>query len=108
MIGCRAPRAGRPDDSRLNQMFGQTVNRCQATPIVVCRPITTNQAIEMMILIAATATTPVARLAALIPEGNTNQVRGKCTRDVSSPSSRNSIARIKITQITMPRMVSST
>ena len=86
MIGCSAPRAGRPDDSRLNQMFGQTVNRCQATPIVVCRPITMNQAIEMMILIAATRTTPVARLASSIPDGSTNQVSGKCSREVSSPS----------------------
>ena len=59
MIGGTAPRAGRPDASRLNQMFGQTVNRCQATPIVRFSPMMMNQAIEMMILIAETTTIAV-------------------------------------------------
>src|SRR4051812_2846971 len=45
MIGCRAPRAGFPEEFRLNQMLGQAVNRCQATPIVMLSPITMNQAI---------------------------------------------------------------
>ena len=76
-----------PEDSRLNQMFGQTVNRCQATPMVVFRPMTMNQAIEMMILIAATTTMPVARAASPIPAGSRNQVSGKCSREVSAPSS---------------------
>src|SRR6185503_2640092 len=76
MIGCSSPSAGVPDDSRLNQMFGQAVNRCQATPIVVLSPMTMNQAIEMMILMAATITIPVASAAGLIPGRSRNQVNG--------------------------------
>ena len=54
MIGCSATQRGPARASRLNQMFGQAVNRCQATPIVVFRAITINQVIEMTILIMAT------------------------------------------------------
>ncbi len=89
-------------------MFGQTVNRCQATPMVVFRPMVMNQAIEMMILTAATITTAMASASAEIPSGMTNQVSGKCCRDVSAPSSWYSSPRSTITQTTMPRMVSST
>ena len=84
MIGGTAPSAGRPEASRLNQMFGQTVNRCQATPMVAFRPMVRNQAIEMMILIAETATMAVASVSGLIPAGMTNQEKGKCARLASS------------------------
>ena len=76
MIGCSAPSAGTPDDSRLNQMFGQTVNRCQATPIVVLSPMTMNHAIEIMILIAAMITIPVSNAEGEMPVGSRNQVSG--------------------------------
>ena len=108
MIGDSAPSAGRPDASRLNQMFGQTVNRCQATPIVMFSPSTTNQPIEMMILIAETTTMPAASPSAGSPEGSRNQVNGKWTRLVSAPSSWYSMARRTSTHTTMPRMTSST
>ena len=85
MIGGTAPRAGRPEASRLNQMFGQTVNRCQATPIVRFNPMVMNQAIEMMILMAET-TIAVARISGAIPGGITNQENGKCARLASAAS----------------------
>ena len=108
MIGGSAPSAGRPDASRLNQMFGQTVNRCQATPMVVFSPSTTNQAIEMMILTADTTTMAVASAVGRRPAGSRNQVSGKCAGVVSAPSSWYSSARSTSTQTTMPRMISST
>ena len=108
MTGCSVPSAGFPVDSRLNQMFGQLVNRCQATPIVVLSPMTMNQAIEIMILIAAMITIPVSSAAGLIPAGSRNQVSGKCNRVVSAPSSRYSMAWSARMHSTIPRMVSST
>ena len=116
MIGGTAPRAGRPEASRLNQMLGQTVNRCQATPIVVFNPMVMNQAIEMMILMAETTTIAVAGSGS-DPGGITNQVNGKCARLASADQSRGtapepnswySRPRRTMTQTTMPRMVSST
>ena len=107
-IGASAPSAGRPSARRLNQMFGQAVNRCQATPIVWLRPMVTNQAIEMTIFSAATSTTAVSSPATGSPPGSRNQVSGKCQRLVVAPSSWNSSARSASTQTTMPRMVSST
>jgi hypothetical protein len=106
--GGNAPRAGRPEDWRLNQMLGQTVNRCQATPIVVLSPMVMNQAMEMTILTAASSTMAVSRALVEMPAGNRNDVSGKWTREVSSPSRRNSKPRISSTQTTMPKMVSST
>ena len=50
IIGCSPPSAAPPDDSRLNQMFGQAVNRCHATPIVVFCDSTIIQVNEMTIL----------------------------------------------------------
>jgi hypothetical protein len=89
-------------------MFGQTVNRCHATPIVILRPIVTNHAIEMMILIAETITMPVSSAGVEIPAGSRNQLNGKCSREVSVPRSRYSIARKAKTQRTIPSTVSST
>lgn len=54
MIGCSAPSAVPPSASRLNQMFGQAVNRCQATPIVAFSEMVIIQANEIRILIIAT------------------------------------------------------
>ena len=48
--GLRAPSAVRPEDSRLNQMLNQAVNRCHATPIVMLRAITSSQTIASTIL----------------------------------------------------------
>ena len=108
MIGCNAPSAGPPEASRLNQMLGQTVKRCQATPMVVLSPITMNHAIEMMILTAEITTMAVSKIGAGMPAGSTNQVSGKCSREARSPSSWYSSARRTITQIAIPRIVSST
>jgi hypothetical protein len=47
----------------------------------------TNHAIEMMILIAETITMPVSSAVVEIPAGSRNQLNGKCTREVSEPSS---------------------
>jgi hypothetical protein len=54
IIGCRPPSAVRPDDSRLNQMFGNAVNLCHATPIVGLSESTIIQVNEMTILTIAT------------------------------------------------------
>ena len=116
MIGGTAPRAGRPEASRLNQMFGQTVNRCQATPIVRFNPMVMNQAIEMMILMAETTTIAVARISGAIPGGITNQENGSAPGSPRqrprgtppSPTAGYSRPRRTMTQTTMPRMVSST
>lgn len=54
MIGCSAPRAVPPSARRLNQMFGQAVNRCHATPMVAFREMVIIQANEIRILIIAT------------------------------------------------------
>ena len=87
MIGCSAPSAGRPDDSRLNQTFGQTVNRCHATPIVMLSPMVMNHAIEMTILIEETITIPISSAGGEIAAGSKNQLSGKCSREVSEPRS---------------------
>ncbi len=106
--GSRAPRAGAPSALRLNQTFGHTVNRCQATPIVVSRPSTTNQAMEMTILAAAISTTAVSAVDVARPDGSRNHVSGKSQRVVPAASSCDSSARSARTQTTIPRMVSST
>ena len=54
VIGRAAPSAVRPDDSRLNQMFGKARNRCQATPIVGCSEMVIIHANEMRIFTVAT------------------------------------------------------
>ena len=54
MIGCSAPSAVPPSASRLNQMLGQAVNRCQATPMVAFSEMVIIQANEIRILIIAT------------------------------------------------------
>src|SRR3954453_3290517 len=53
LIGCSAPSAVPPSALRLNQMFGQAVNRCQATPIVAFSEIVIIQENEIRILIIA-------------------------------------------------------
>src|SRR5918997_1338968 len=77
IIGGSSPSAGFPDASRLNQTFGHTVKRCQATPMVVFSPSTTNQAIEMTILTADSTTMAVPASAQGMPAGSRNQVSGK-------------------------------
>ena len=52
--GLAAPSAVRPDDSRLNQMFGNARNRCHATPIVGCSEMVIIHAKEIRILTVAT------------------------------------------------------
>ena len=52
--GLAAPRAVRPEASRLNQMFGNARKRCQATPIVGWSEMVIIHANEMRILIVAT------------------------------------------------------
>ena len=53
--GLTAPSAVRPEDSRLNQMLGQAVKRCQATPIVRLVEMTISQIIASRIFIIAMA-----------------------------------------------------
>ena len=53
--GFMAPSAVRPDGSRLNQMLGQTVKRCQAMPMVMFWAITISQIIARAILKVAMA-----------------------------------------------------
>src|SRR6476469_775966 len=48
--GLTAPRAVRPEDSRLNQMLKNARNRCQATPIVRLTEIVIIQMNEIRIL----------------------------------------------------------
>ena len=48
--GFAAPSAVLPSSSRLNQMLNQTVNRCQAMPIVRFRATTSSQIIASTIL----------------------------------------------------------
>ena len=55
MIGASPPSAVPPVALRLNQMFGQAVKRCQATPIVAFRPSTIAHAIDTTILTIATS-----------------------------------------------------
>ena len=61
----------------MNQMFGQTVNRCHATPIVECSPITMNHAMEMMIFTAEITTIAASRTGTGSWTGSRNHVVGK-------------------------------
>ena len=54
VIGLRAPRAVRPEASRLNQMFGKARKRCHATPIVGCSEMVIIHANDTRILTIAT------------------------------------------------------
>ena len=62
--GRAAPRAVRPDGSRLNQMLGKARKRCHATPMVGCSEMVIIHANEMRILTVATTYTHVASPAA--------------------------------------------
>ena len=112
LIGSIAPSAVPPSLLRLNQMFGQAVNRCQATPIVRFSPITQNQAIEMMIFSAATQTIAVSRASTDSPLGAIQNVSGKwngvpCAEPVATARAYSS-ARSARMQSAIPRMVNST
>ncbi len=54
MISLSAPSEGRPSIFRLKKILNGAKKRCQATPIFKLIPITTNQSIEIIILVAAT------------------------------------------------------
>ena len=54
VMGLSAPRAVRPEASRLNQMFGKARKRCHATPIVGCSEIVIIHAKDTRIFTMAT------------------------------------------------------
>ncbi len=87
--GLSAPSAVRPDDSRLNQMFGQAVKRCQATPMFRLSEMTMSQTVASRILIIAMTMMMFSRVPSEpAPDGNsvspTNELSGKWKRSKSS------------------------
>ena len=89
-------------------MLNQALNRCQATPMVMCRAITITQVIEMTILTMATRKTRLSRVPVVRPWNGTpmNQVSGK-SHFVPVPWAYSRPRRIS-PQTTTPRMTAST